>query len=89
MNACFTKASLSMFSWKQKPVMKWSTKVSSSMEQEDISWLNLLTEVIFQITVFLKWYLPLKKGRVGKFQDRQDILENKYQINGHQTHTEL
>lgn len=39
--------------------------------------------------VFLKWYLPLKKGRVGKFQDRQDILENKHQINGRQTSTEL
>lgn len=30
-----------------------------------------------------KIYLPLEQCRVGKFQDRQDILKNKYQINEH------
>lgn len=30
-----------------------------------------------------KIHLPLEQCRVGKFQDRQDILKNKYRINGH------
>lgn len=68
-----------MFSRQQKPVRTRSSKVSFSMKQQDV-------KVIFQ-TQFLKPYLPLKKGRVGKLQDRQDILENKQQINGRQTPT--
>lgn len=71
----------------------WTATASNSMKYP--SWLqhgtagHLPIKVIFQTIVFLKWYLPLKKGRVGKFQDRQDILENKHQINGRQTSTEL
>lgn len=59
-----------MFSRQQKPVITRGSEVSFSMEEQDI-------KAIFQTTEFLKQYLPLKKGRVGKLQDRQDILENK------------
>ena len=42
-----------------------------------------MVEHFLQMYIECKTYSPLEQCRVGKFQDRQDILKNKYQINGH------
>lgn len=37
----------------------------------------MVITIILKKNGLLKLYLPLKKSRVGEFQDRQDKLENK------------